>query len=123
MNAKTRDLGMTAYDELFSTKEERIEQSQEQVKLVDTSLIDQFAGHPFKVRMDDAMLETVESVKKYGVLVPAIIRPKENGRYEMVAGHRRKMATELAEIKEIPSLIRDLSDDEATIIMVDSVRP
>lgn len=117
---KETKIELTAYDDLFETDQSREERGQEKVENVDFSLIDAFNNHPFKVRMDNSMIETVESVKKYGVLVPAIIRPKENGRYEMVAGHRRMDASHLAEKSQIPCLIRELSDDEATIIMVDS---
>jgi len=84
------------------------------------SEISDFPNHPFKVRMDAEMQEMAESVKQYGVLVPGLVRPKEGGGYEMVAGHRRKMASELAERGIMPCIIRDLTDDEATIIMVDS---
>ena len=77
-------------------------------------------NHPFKVRMDAAMQEMTESVKQYGVLVPALVRPKPEGGYEMVAGHRRKKAADLAGLAEIPCIVRQLTDDEATIIMVDS---
>ena len=79
-----------------------------------------FPNHPFKVRMDAAMQEMTESVKQYGVLVPALVRPKPEGGYEMVAGHRRKKAADLAGLAEIPCIVRQLTDDEATIIMVDS---
>ena len=82
--------------------------------------IHDFPNHPFKVRMDEDMLEMTESVKKYGVLVPGLVRPRDDGGYEMVAGHRRKMASGLAECGTMPCLIRDLTDDEAVIIMVDS---
>jgi ParB family chromosome partitioning protein len=82
--------------------------------------ISDFANHPFKVRMDAEMLEMAESVRQYGVLVPGLARPREGGGYEMVAGHRRKMASELAERGTMPCIVRDLTDDEATIIMVDS---
>jgi len=84
------------------------------------SEIEDFPNHPFKVRMDEAMLEMAESVKQYGVLVPGLVHPKEGGGYEMVAGHRRKMASELSGRGTIPCIIRSLTDDEATIIMVDS---
>lgn len=83
-------------------------------------LMDEFKNHPFKVRMDTSMVELTESVKQYGVLVPAIIRPKKNGRYEMIAGHRRMMACVIAGIEKIPCIVSALTDEEATIIMVDS---
>ncbi len=82
--------------------------------------IDDFPNHPFKVRMDDNMIEMAESVKQHGILVPAIVRPKENGHYEMVAGHRRKLACTLIAKLQLPCIVRELTDEEATIIMVDS---
>ena len=110
---------MTPLDDLFSTDESRAESQFEKVVTLNPAEISDFPNHPFKVKQDDAMAEMVESVRKYGVLVPALVRPKENGGYEMVAGHRRKLAA-LAELTEIPCIVRNLSDDEATIIMVDS---
>ena len=83
-------------------------------------IIDDFPNHPFIVRMDDNMIEMAESVKQHGILVPAIVRPKENGHYEMVAGHRRKLACTLIAKLQLPCIVRDLTDEEATIIMVDS---
>ena len=111
---------LTSVDELFTTQAERDNVKRETVKNIPISLISDFPNHPFKVRMDEAMVEMAESVKQYGVLVPAMVRPKPDGRYEMVAGHRRKLAAELAQQTEIPCLVRELSDDEAVIIMVDS---
>lgn len=111
---------LTSVDDLFTTQAERDEAKRETVKSIPISEISDFPNHPFKVRMDEAMLEMVESVKQYGVLVPAMVRPKPEGGYEMVAGHRRKLAAELAQQSEIPCLVRDLTDDEAVIIMVDS---
>ena len=111
---------MTPLDDLFSTDESRAEAQLEKVVTLNPADISDFPNHPFKVKQDDAMAEMVESVRKYGVLVPALVRPKENGGYEMVAGHRRKFAAALAELTEIPCIVRNLSDDEATIIMVDS---
>jgi len=111
---------MTPLDDLFSTDESRAESQLEKVVTLNPAEISDFPNHPFKVKQDDAMTEMVESVRKYGVLVPALVRPKENGGYEMVAGHRRKFAATLAELTEIPCIVRNLSDDEATIIMVDS---
>lgn len=120
MSAKMRDLGMTPLDDLFSTEESRAEAQLEKVVTLNPAEISDFPNHPFKVKQDDAMAEMVDSVRKYGVLVPALVRPKEDGGYEMVAGHRRKFAAALAELTEIPCIVRNLSDDEATIIMVDS---
>ena len=120
MSVKTRDLGMTPLDDLFSTDESRAESQLEKVVTLNPAEISDFPNHPFKVKQDEAMAEMVESVRKYGVLVPALVRPKEDGGYEMVAGHRRKFAAALAELTEIPCIVRNLTDDEATIIMVDS---
>lgn len=120
MSVKTRDLGMTPLDDLFSTDESRAESQLEKVVTLNPAEISDFPNHPFKVKQDEAMTEMVDSVQKYGVLVPALVRPKEDGGYEMVAGHRRKFAAALAELTEIPCIVRNLTDDEATIIMVDS---
>lgn len=120
MSVKTRDLGMTPLDDLFSTDESRAESQLEKVVTLNPAEISDFSNHPFQVRQDDDMAEMVESIKKYGVLVPALVRPKEEGGYEMVAGHRRKFAAALAGIAEIPCIVRNLTDDEATIVMVDS---
>ena len=120
MIVKTRDLGMTPLDDLFSTDESRAEAQLERVVTLSPAEISDFPNHPFKVKQDEAMAEMVESVRKYGVLVPALVRPKADGSYEMVAGHRRKFAATLAELPEIPCIVRNLTDDEATIIMVDS---
>lgn len=120
MSVKTRDLGMTPLDDLFSTDESRAESQLEKVVTLNPAEISDFPNHPFKVKQDEAMAEMVDSIRKYGVLVPALVRPKEDGGYEMVAGHRRKFAVALAELTEIPCIVRNLTDDEATIIMVDS---
>ena len=118
--SKEIKLNLPPVDDLFSTQESRDDARREKVMDVPLAEISDFPDHPFKVRMDDAMLETADSVKKYGVLVPALVRPKKNGGYEMVAGHRRMKASELAGIDTIPCLVRDYTDDEAIIIMVDS---
>ena len=120
MSVKTRDLGMTPLDDLFSTDESRAESQLEKVVTLNPAEISDFPNHPFKVKQDEAMAEMVDSIRKYGVLVPALVRPKEDGAYEMVAGHRRKFAAARAELTEIPCIVRNLTDDEATIIMVDS---
>lgn len=120
MSAKPRDLGMTPLDDLFSTDESRAEAQLEKVVTLNPADISDFPSHPFKVKQDEAMAEMVDSVKQYGVLVPALVRPKADGGYEMVAGHRRKCAATLAGITEMPCIVRNLTDDEATIIMVDS---
>ena len=120
MSVKPRDLGMTPLDDLFSTDESRAEAQLEKVIKLNPDEISDFPNHPFKVKQDDDMAEMVESIKKYGVLVPALVRPKEDSGYEMVAGHRRKFAASLAGVSEIPCIVRSLTDDEATIVMVDS---
>lgn len=109
----------TAAD-LFSTQEERDEGKRESVRDIPLAEISDFPNHPFKVKMDEEMQEMAESVKEYGVLVPVLVREKPSGGYEMIAGHRRKMASELAEQTTIPCLVRNLTDDEAIIVMVDS---
>ena len=111
---------MTPLDDLFSTDESRAEAQLEKVVTLNPADISDFPNHPFKVKQDEAMAEVVDSVKQYGVLVPALVRPKADGGYEMVAGHRRKCAATLAGITEMPCIVRNLTDDEATIIMVDS---
>ena len=111
---------MTPLDDLFSTDESRAEAQLEKVVMLNPADISDFPNHPFKVKQDEAMAEMVDSVRQYGVLVPALVRPKADGGYEMVAGHRRKCAAMLAGITEMPCIIRNLTDDEATIIMVDS---
>ena len=111
---------LTSVDSLFTTQEERDIASQPRVQEIPIDKIDDFTNHPFKVRMDDNMIEMAESVKQHGILVPAIVRPKENGHYEMVAGHRRKLACMLIAKLQLPCIVRDLTDEEATVIMVDS---
>ena len=120
MSVKTRDLGMTPLDDLFSTDESRAESQLERVVTLNPAEISDFPNHPFQVRQDEDMADMVESVKKYGVLVPALVREKTDGGYEMVAGHRRKFAAALAGVSEIPCIVRNLTDDEAIIVMVDS---
>ena len=114
------NFNLPSADDLFSTEEERAEARLEKVVNLSPAEISDFPNHPFKVRMDAAMQEMAESVKQYGVLVPTLVRPKPEGGYEMVAGHRRKKAADLAGLVEIPCIVRQLTDDEATIIMVDS---
>ncbi len=111
---------LTSVDSLFTTQEERDIATQPRVQEIPIDQIDDFPNHPFKVRMDDNMIEMAESVKQHGILVPAIVRPKENGHYEMVAGHRRKLACTLIAKLQLPCIVRELTDEEATIIMVDS---
>ena len=105
---------------MFSTEESRVDAQREKVMEIPLAELHPFKDHPFKVKDDDAMIETADSIKKYGVLVPAIARPLPDGGYELVAGHRRRRASELAGKETMPVIVRDLDDDAATIIMVDS---
>lgn len=118
---KKNDLAerLNKLDDLFSTEEERIYNNAQKIVDVNLSEIDSFENHPFKVNDNDELFEMADSIRESGVLVPAIIRPK-NGRYEMISGHRRKRASEIAGKTTMPCIIRELTDDEATIIMVDS---
>lgn len=118
--AKEIKMPLPSADDLFSTQEERDNEGRESVREIPLEEISDFPNHPFKVKMDESMADMAESVKQYGVLVPALVREKLEGGYEMIAGHRRKMASELAEKKEIPCIVRNLTDDEAVLIMVDS---
>ena len=120
--AKSREINMNlpSVDDLFTTQEERDQKNQEYVKNISIYEITDFPNHPFKVKMDDKMLETIESVRAHGVLVPALVREKPTGGYEMISGHRRKMASELAGKETMPCIVRNLSDDQAVIAMVDS---
>lgn len=118
--AKEIKMPLPSAADLFSTQEERDNESRESVREIPLGEISDFPNHPFKVKMDESMADMAESVKQYGVLVPALVREKSEGGYEMIAGHRRKMASELAEKKEIPCIVRNLTDDEAVLIMVDS---
>lgn len=111
---------LSELDDLFTTQEQRDEAKREGVMDIPLSEISDFPDHPFLVVNDEAMQEMAESVKQVGVLVPAVVRPKEGGGYEMVAGHRRKMASALAGLSTMPCIVRDLSDDEAIIAMVDA---
>lgn len=111
---------LTSVDDLFTTQAERDEEKLERVVEIPLDEISDFHNHPFKVKQDESMMEMVESVRQYGVLVPALVRPKSDGGYEMVAGHRRKLACTLAEKAVMPCVVRELTDDEAVIIMVDS---
>ena len=117
---KSLEIPLASIDDLFSTQQQREDNGRE--KIVDLRLdeISDFPNHPFHVSMDNEMERLVESIKQNGVLVPALVRPKESGGYEMIAGHRRKFASGLAGREEIPCIVRTLSDDESTIIMVDS---
>ena len=118
--AKNNVADLLSIGSLFTTQAERDEAQRETIRDIPLEEISDFPNHPFKVRMDASMMEMVDSVKQYGVLVPALVRPKPEGGYEMIAGHRRRMASELAEKQTLSCIVRDMTDDEATIVMVDS---
>lgn len=118
--AKNSVADLLNVDSLFTTQTERDEAQRETVRDIPLEEISDFPNHPFKVCMDEKMMEMADSVKQYGVLVPALVRPKVDGGYEMIAGHRRKRASEMAGKPMLSCIIRDMTDDEATIVMVDS---
>ena len=120
MKSSAKKIELASVDDLFSTEEGRQDAKLEKIQEIPLSELHPFKNHPFKVKDDEAMMETADSIKQYGVLVPAIARPDPEGGYELVAGHRRRRASELAEKETMPVIIRDLDDDAATIIMVDS---
>lgn len=120
MKSSAKNISLNSYDDIFSTEETREDAKREKVMDMPLSELYPFPDHPFQVRDDESMQETVESIKEYGVLVPAIVRPRADGGYELVSGHRRKHACELAGLPTMPVIVRDLDDDAATIIMVDS---
>ena len=120
MKSSAKKVELASVDDLFSTEESRLEERLEKIQEIPLSELHPFKNHPFKVKDDEAMMETADSIKQYGVLVPAIARPDPEGGYELVAGHRRHRASELAEKETMPVIVRDLDDDAATIIMVDS---
>ena len=120
MKSSAKKVELASVDDLFSTEESRADAQRERVLEIPLSELHPFKNHPFKVKDDEAMMETADSIRQYGVLVPAIARPDPEGGYELVAGHRRHRASELAERETMPVIVRDLDDDAATIIMVDS---
>ena len=120
MRNSGKKIELASVDDLFSTEEERQDARMEKIQEIPLSELHPFRNHPFKVKDDDAMMETADSVRQYGVLVPAIARPDPEGGYELVAGHRRHRASQLAGKETMPVIVRDLDDDAATIIMVDS---
>lgn len=120
MKSSAKNINLTSADNLFSTEESRTDANREKVMEIPLTELFPFKDHPFKVIDNEAMFDTAESVKQYGMLVPAIARPRDEGGYELVAGHRRKRACELAELETMPVIVRNLDDDAATIIMVDS---
>ena len=120
MKSSAKNVKLASVDDLFSTEQSRQDESREKVVEIALSELHPFPNHPFQVRDDDSMKEAVESVKEYGILTPAIVRPREEGGYELVAGHRRKYACELAGLTTMPAIVRDIDRDMATIIMVDT---
>ena len=120
MKSSAKNIKLASVDDLFSTEESRADEAREKIIEIPLTELHPFKDHPFKVIDNEAMFDTAESVKQYGVLVPAIARPRDEGGYELVAGHRRKRACELAELETMPVIVRNLDDDAAIIIMVDS---
>lgn len=120
MKSSAKKISLTSVDDLFSTEESRVDEQREKIVEIPLAELHPFKDHPFKVIDNEAMFDTAESIKQYGVLVPAIARPREDGGYELVSGHRRKRACELASLETMPVIVRNLDDDAATIIMVDS---
>ena len=120
MKSSAKNVKLASVDDLFSTEESRADEQREKVVEIPLTELHPFKNHPFKVKDDEAMMDTAESIRQYGVLVPAMARPEPNGGYELVAGHRRHHASEIAGKETMPVIVRDLDDDAATIIMVDS---
>lgn len=120
MPKKGENISLTSYDDLFETDESRAESQLERVQNIPVRELIPFKNHPFKVLDDEAMLRTTESIAEYGVLTPLIARPLDHGGYEIISGHRRAHAAELAGLAEVPVLVRDMDDDAATVLMVDS---
>jgi ParB family chromosome partitioning protein len=120
LKSSAKNIKLASVDDLFSTEESRADENREKIIEIPLTELHPFKDHPFKVIDNEAMFDTAESVKQYGVLVPAIARPRAEGGYELVAGHRRKRACELAELETMPVIVRNLDDDAAIIIMVDS---
>ena len=120
MQKKGRNISLASYEDIFSTEESRREAAQERVQEIPLSELHPFKGHPFKVVDDEAMMKTVESIVEFGVMTPAIARPRPEGGYELVSGHRRHHASQLAGKETMPVIVRELDDDAATILMVDS---
>ena len=120
MKSAAKNIQLASYDDLFKTDEERQADAQERVQSLPLDKLEPFPNHPFKVIDDDKMLETVESIKERGVLVPILVRPKNDGNFEIVSGHRRHHASQLAGLPEIPAIVREMDDDTAILLMVDS---
>lgn len=120
MKSSGRNLSLTSYDDLFATDKSRADADREKVMEIPLSELFPFKDHPFKVKNDEKMQETADSIREYGVLVPALARPREGGGYELISGHRRKMGCEIAGLETMPVIVRDMDDDAAVIVMVDS---
>ncbi|WP_418703061.1 ParB/RepB/Spo0J family partition protein [Anaerotignum faecicola] len=120
MKSSARKIQLASYDDLFKNDEERLADTQERIQMLSPEKMQPFPNHPFKVVDDDKMMDMVESIKEYGVLVPIIVRPVENGNYEIVSGHRRHHAAVLAGQEEIPAIVREMDEDAAVLVMVDS---
>ena len=120
MKSSAKNIRLTSVDDLFSTEESRADEQREKVQEIPLSELYPFPNHPFKVVDDERMLDTADSIREHGVLVPAIARPRADGGYELIAGHRRKRGCELAGLDTMPVIVRNLDDDASTIIMVDS---
>lgn len=120
MKSSARKIQLTSYDDLFKNDEERLADTQERIQMLSPEKMQPFPNHPFKVVDDEKMMDMVESIKEYGVLVPIIVRPVENGSYEIVSGHRRHHAAVLAGQEEIPAIVREMDEDAAVLVMVDS---
>ena len=120
MKSSVKNIRLTSVDDLFSTEESRADEQREKVQEIPLSELHPFPNHPFKVVDDERMLDTADSIREHGVLVPAIARPRAEGGYELIAGHRRKRGCELAGLDTMPVIVRNLDDDASTIIMVDS---
>lgn len=120
MKSAAKNIQLASYDDLFKTDEERQADAQERVQNLPLDKLEPFPNHPFKVIDDDKMRETVESIKERGVLIPILVRPKNDGNFEIVSGHRRHHASQLAGLTEIPAIVREMDDDTAILLMVDS---
>ena len=120
MKSSAKNIVLKSVDDIFQTEENRADAQRERVQEIPLDQLKPFRNHPFKVRDDQRMLDTVDSIREYGVLVPAIARPDPNGGYELISGHRRKRGCEMAGLQTMPVIIRDLDDDAAVLVMVDS---
>ena len=120
MKSSAKNIVLKSVDDIFQTEENRVDAQRERVQEIPLDQLKPFKNHPFKVRDDQRMLDTVDSIREYGVLVPAIARPDPEGGYELISGHRRKRGCEMAGLQTMPVIIRDLDDDAAVLVMVDS---